>query len=77
MCDRHQDRHGAGRRRNAFDLFFTTKPLREGTGFGLSMIYGFAKQSGGHVRVDSQIGVGATMCTYLPRYVTESDVFVG
>jgi PAS domain S-box-containing protein len=52
----------------AFDPFFTTKPIGQGTGLGLSMIYGFAKQSGGQVRIDSQVGQGTTMCIYLPRY---------
>jgi PAS domain S-box-containing protein len=51
-----------------FDPFYTTKPLGEGTGLGLSMVYGFVSQSGGQVRVHSKIGVGTTMCIYLPRY---------
>jgi PAS domain S-box-containing protein len=52
----------------AFDPFFTTKPIGEGTGLGLSMIYGFARQSGGQVRIYSEVGQGTTMCIYLPRY---------
>ena len=51
-----------------FEPFFTTKPTGEGTGLGLSMIYGFAQQSGGQVRVHSQVGQGTTVCIHLPRH---------
>ena len=50
----------------AFEPFFTTKPLGAGTGLGLSMIYGFAKQSGGQVRIHSEVDRGTTVCIYLP-----------
>jgi CheY-like chemotaxis protein len=52
----------------AFDPFYTTKPAGAGTGLGLSMIYGFARQSGGRAVISSEPGKGTTVCLYLPRH---------
>ncbi len=57
----------------AFDPFFTTKPIGQGTGLGLSMIYGFAKQSGGQVRIESEVDRGTTISIFLPRHDGPAD----
>ncbi len=58
---------------HVFDPFFTTKPLGQGTGLGLSMIYGFVQQSGGHIHLRSGEGQGTTVTIYLPRYLGDVE----
>lgn len=56
-----------------FEPFFTTKPVGKGTGLGMAMIYGFARQSGGHCRIETELGRGTRVFLYMPRHVPPAD----
>ena len=60
-----------------FEPFFTTKPEGKGSGLGLSMVYGFVRQSGGHVQIDSEVGRGTTVLLYLPRVDEQEEPAAG
>ena len=59
---------------SVFEPFFTTKPIGQGTGLGLSMVYGFTRQAGGHIQIASEPGVGTQVSLYLPVFDEQDAV---